>query len=56
MAIYTITLANENTGEKISKKIYLFNQFEKKRKPEFNNILQDLRDLFIKQVTEKNLF
>lgn len=56
MAIYTITLANEKTGEKISKKIFLFTQFEKKRKPEFNNILQDLRDLFIKQVTEKNLF
>ena len=56
MAIYTITLANEKSGEKISKKIYLFNRFEKKHKPEFNTILQDLRDLFIKQVTEKNLF
>ena len=56
MAIYTITLANENTGEKISRKIYLFNRLEKRRKPEFNRILQDLRDAFIKQVAEKNLF
>ena len=56
MAIYTITLANDKTGEKISRKIYLFKQLEKKKKPEFNNILQDLRDLFIKQVAEKNLF
>ena len=56
MAIYTITLTNEKTGEKISKKIYLLNRFEKKQQPEFGKILQDLRDLFIKQVTEKNLF
>ena len=56
MAIYTITLANDKSGEEFSKKIYLFNRFEKRKRKDFNTILQDMRDLFIKQVTGKNLF
>ena len=53
MAIYTITLANEKTGEEISKRIFLFGD---RRKPDFNNILRDMRELLIKRMTEKVTF
>lgn len=51
MAIYTITLANEKTGEEISKRIFLFGD-----RPNFDTILRDMRELLIKRVTEKVTF
>ena len=51
MAIYTITLANEKTGEEISKRVFLFGD-----RPDFNTIIRDMRELLIKRMTEKVSF
>ena len=46
MAIYTITLTNDKSGEEISKRIFLFGD-----RPDFNTILRDMRELLIKRMT-----
>ena len=48
MAIYTITLTNDKSGEEISKRIFLFGD-----RPDFNTILRDMRELLIKRMTGK---
>ena len=50
MAIYTITLTNDKSGEEISKRIFLFGDGERS---DFNNIIRDMRELLIKRITEK---
>ena len=56
MAIYTITLTNEKTGEEISKRVFLFSKFERKDRPDFNTIIRTMRTTLIKQITGKVLF
>ena len=51
MAIYTITLTNDKSGEEISKRIFLFGD-----RPDFNTILRDMRELLIKRMTGKAPF
>ncbi|MDP2984211.1 MAG: hypothetical protein Q8O92_12890 [Candidatus Latescibacter sp.] len=51
MAIYTITLTNDKSGEEISKRIFLFGD-----RPDFNTILRDMRELLIRRITEKVTF
>ena len=51
MAIYTITLTNDKSGEEISKRVFLFGD-----RPNFDTILRDMRKLLIKRVTEKVTF
>jgi len=46
MAIYTITLANDKTGDEISKRVFLFGD-----RPNFDTILRDMRELLIKRLT-----
>ena len=48
MAIYTITLTNNKSGEEISKRVFLFGD-----RPDFNTILRDMRELLIKRLTGK---
>ena len=50
MAIYTITLTNDNSGEEISKRIFLFGD---RNRPDFNTIIRDMKDNLIRQMTEK---
>ena len=50
MAIYTITLTNDKSGEEISKRVFLFGG---QNRPDFNTIIRDMRELLIKRVTEK---
>ena len=47
MAIYTITLTNDNSGEEISKRIFLFGG---RNRPDFNTIIRDMKDTLIKRV------
>ena len=53
MAIYTITLTNDKSGDEISKRIFLFGD---RNRPDFNTILRDMRELLIKRMTEKVTF
>ena len=50
MAIYTITLTNDKSGEEISKRVFLFGG---QNRPDFNTIIRDMRELLIKRMTEK---
>ena len=50
MAIYTITLTNDKSGEEISKRVFLFGG---QNRPDFNTIIRDIRELLIKRMTEK---
>ena len=50
MAIYTITLTNDKSGEEISKRVFLFGG---QNRPDFNTIIRDMKNTLIKQVTEK---
>ena len=50
MAIYTITLTNDKSGEEISKRVFLFGG---QNRPDFNTIIRDMRELLIKRITEK---
>ena len=50
MAIYTITLTNDKSGDEISKRIFLFGD---RNRPDFNTIIRDMRELLIKRMTEK---
>ena len=50
MAIYTITLTNDKSGDEISKRIFLFGD---RNRPDFNNIIRDMREILIKRITEK---
>ena len=50
MAIFTITLTNDKSGEEISKRVFLFGG---RNRPDFNNIIRDMRELLIKRITEK---
>jgi len=49
MAIYTITLTNDKSGEEISKRVFLFGD---RNRPEFNTIIRDMKDTLIKRVTD----
>ena len=49
MAIYTITLTSDKSGEEISKRIFLFGG---QNRPDFNTIIRDMRELLIKRVTD----
>jgi hypothetical protein len=50
MAIYTITLTSDKSGEEISKRIFLF---EGQNRPDFNTIIRDMKNSLIKRITEK---
>ena len=50
MAIYTITLTNDKSGDEISKRIFLFGD---RNRPDFNTIIRDMKNNLIKQMTEK---
>ncbi len=50
MAIYTITLASDKSGEEISKRIFLFGD---RNRPDFNTIIRDMKNNLIKEMTEK---
>ena len=49
MAIYTITLANDKSGEEISKRVFLFGG---RNRPDFNNIIRDMKDTLIKRLMD----
>lgn len=55
MAIYTITLANEKTGEEIRKKVFLFSKWERNDRPNFDSIIKEMKRTLIKQITGKVL-
>ena len=50
MAIYTITLTNDKSGEEISRRVFLFGE---RNRPDFNTIIRDMKDNLIRQITEK---
>ena len=49
MAIYTITLTSDKSGEEISKRVFLFGG---QNRPDFNTIIRDMRELLIKRMTD----
>ena len=53
MAIYTITLTNDKSGDEISKRIFLFGD---RNRPDFNTIIRDMKDTLIKRVTDNVSF
>ena len=53
MAIYTITLANDKSGEEISKRVFLFGG---QNRPDFNTIIRDMKDTLIKRVMDNVSF
>ena len=49
MAIYTITLTSDKSGDEISKRVFLFGG---QNRPDFNNIIRDMKDTLIKRVMD----